>query len=512
MATIRPQLSRCVRQAVCRASNRPFSSSRQQLQLPVPIAHILDKGPADAEDVVINGFVRSIRNQKQRSFASIGDGSSLEPLQALLTPEQAQSLTAGTAVRLSGAWKPSPNPKAQSHELHVTGVDVIGAADPTTFPLQKKYQTPEYLRTIPHLRTRLPFNSTLLRFRSACIAEITLALSRDGYTQTHTPIITSSDCEGAGEVFNVGSTHKAPVGENDDGSFFRSPKYLTVSSQLHLEALAQSVGNVWTLSPTFRAEKSDTARHLSEFYMLEIEMSFVEDMNVVMDAAEKLIQCMTRPLLSSRVGREILASKDPNNPHPDEKRPENLRRRWEGILSGPWPRITYTEAIRLLQSSKRKFDHKPEWGSGLQAEHERYIADKVGVEGSPVFVTHYPRSIKPFYMLPAANNNDTAETVECFDLLLPEVCEVVGGSMREYRVEQLLVSMQSNGLIPPGPLSSISDEQLGELKWYVDLRRWGSVPHGGFGLGFDRLLGYLAGVQNIREIVPFPRWVGRCEC
>lgn len=309
----------------------------------------------------------------------------------------------------------------------------------------------------------------------------------------------------------MGSTHKGPVGENDDGSFFRSPKYLTVSSQLHLEALAQSVGNVWTLSPTFRAEKSDTARHLSEFYMLEVEMSFVEDMNVVMDAVEKLIQSITKPLLSSRIGREILASKDPNSEHPDEKRPETLRKRWEGILNGPWPRITYTEAIHLLQSSKRKFDHKPEWGLGLQAEHERYIADKVGIEGSPVFVTHYPKLIKPFYMLPKASSSGATETVECFDLLLPEVCEVVGGSMRESRVEPLLASMQSNGLIPQGPLSSISDEDLGELKWYVDLRRWGSVPHGGFGLGFDRLLGYLAGVQNIREIVTFPRWVGRCE-
>ncbi|TVY80954.1 Asparagine--tRNA ligase [Lachnellula suecica] len=496
-----------------RPSCRNFSSSRD-IPTALPVAHLLATGPVDPGHVVVNGFVRSLRSQKLRAFASIGDGSSLEPMQALLTPEQAKNLSTGTAVRLLGSWHPSPNP-TQSHELHVEDIDIIGTSDPATFPLQKKYHTPEYLRTMPHLRTRIPFNSTLLRLRSECISHITRFFYERDFVQTHTPIITSSDCEGAGEVFNVGSSHAGPVGEKDDGTFYKAPKYLTVSSQLHLEALAQSVGKVWTLSPTFRAEKSDTPRHLSEFYMLEAEMSFTEDMNTVMDVVESMITSMTKSLTSSPIMAEIVSRKGHNIPQSEERLDDDLEERWKGILDGLWPRITYTEAIKILQTStaSKQFEHAPTWGSGLQAEHERYLANNVGKNGSPVFITHYPKSIKPFYMLPSSMNEEGSQkTVDCFDLLFPEACEVVGGSMREYRLEPLVQSMQEKGMLPPGPVSSISDEQLGGLKWYVDLRRWGSVPHGGFGLGFDRLLGYLAGVQNIREVVTFPRWVGRCDC
>jgi asparaginyl-tRNA synthetase len=327
---------------------------------------------------------------------------------------------------------------------------------------------------------------------------------KTGFTQSHTPIITSSDCEGAGEVFHVGSSHQGPKTDEDDGTFFRSPKYLTVSSQLHLEALAQSVGNVWTLSPTFRAEKSDTARHLSEFYMLEAELGFTEDMNDVMEVVQNTVKAITTELESgSRVGEELLQSASPET---------DLIRRWRGG-SCDFPKVTYTEAIRVLQSSSHQFEHEPRWGSGLQAEHERYIANEIGSTMEaivPVFVTHYPRAIKPFYMLPSATNKDGQETVDCFDLLVTDACEIVGGSMREYRLEPLIKSMQASKMISAGHMPS--DDELGELKWYVDLRRWGSVPHGGFGLGFDRLLAYLAGIPNIREVVTFPRWVGRCEC
>ncbi|TVY19142.1 Mitochondrial asparagine--tRNA ligase [Lachnellula arida] len=516
---VQPRLSQSIKLAFNHSRNgrRNFSSGLET-PLPPSVARLLATGPADPSNVVVNGFIRSLRSQKQRAFASIGDGSSLEPLQALLTPAQAKSLSTGTAARLTGSWQPSPNPKAQSHELHVVGVDILGASDPSqTFPLQKKYHTPEYLRTMPHMRTRIPFNTTLLRLRSECIAHLTTYFSHRDFIQTHTPIITSSDCEGAGEVFNVGSSYNGSVGNKDDGTFFKSPKYLTVSSQLHLEALAQSVGKVWTLSPTFRAEKSDTARHLSEFYMLEAELGFTEDMNSVMDVIEDMIKYMTYKLMMSPLLREIESNRSSNGPHDQKGHGAVIHNRWENITSGPWPRITYTEAIKYLQarpSDVQPFEHAPTWGLGLQAEHERYLADTVG-QGSPVFVTKYPKSIKPFYMLPSPTNEQAApgqETVECFDLLLPEVCEVVGGSMREHRLEHLLHSMQEKGMLPPGPVSSVTDEQLGELKWYVDLRRWGSVPHGGFGLGFDRLLGYLSGVQNIREIVTFPRWVGRCDC
>jgi asparaginyl-tRNA synthetase len=308
----------------------------------------------------------------------------------------------------------------------------------------------------------------------------------------------------------VGSSHQALISEGDDGTFFRSPKYLTVSGQLHLEALAQSVGNVWTLSPTFRAEKSDTARHLSEFYMLEAEMSFVDDMQVVMDLVRDLIQDITRPLLMSRVGNELIYGKNVKSQdgRPGTSEGKDLLKRWTAIC-GDWGQITYTEALNILQASSQQFEHAPKWGSGLQAEHERYLANTVA-GGAPVFVTHYPKSIKPFYMLSSDSSDTGHETVDCFDLLVPEACEIVGGSMREHRIEHLTKSMQANNLIPPGGM--LTDDQFGELKWYVDLRRWGSVPHGGFGLGFDRLLAYLAGVPNIREVVTFPRWVGRCDC
>lgn len=366
---------------------------------------------------------------------------------------------------------------------------------------------------MPHLRTRTPFNSTLLRFRSESIACLTQFFAGRSFIQAHTPIITSSDCEGAGEVFCVEPPQKALTGAADEDTFFKAPKYLTVSSQLHLEALAHSMDKVWTLSPTFRAEKSDTSRHLSEFYMLEAEISFVENMEEVMTLTEDMIRALVQGLSSSRVVEELLHGKRSGDGDGDTStRQETLERRWNGILQ-PFGRITYTDAIKVLQSSSEQFEHTPQWGSGLHAEHERYIARVVGTRGEPVFVTHYPKSIKPFYMLGSATNNKGQETVECFDLLVPEVCEIVGGSMREHCVDQLVEGMRAHGLLPPGS-GEPSDAELEHsgLKWYVDLRRWGSVPHGGFGLGFDRLLAYLAGVHNIREMVTFPRWAGRCDC
>jgi asparaginyl-tRNA synthetase len=309
-------------------------------------------------------------------------------------------------------------------------------------------------------------------------------------------------------VFSIGTAEKGRVTEDSDGSFFRSAKYLTVSTQLHLEALAQSVGKVWTLSPTFRADKSETSRHLSEFYMLEAEVNFVEEMEGVMSLLEDMLRHMTQQLYSARVGQELLHGKRSGDQGEEaSERSKELDRRWHGMMSGPWPRITYSEAISLLESQSQKFERPPRWQSGLQPEHERFIASAVG-GGQPVFVTNYPKAIKPFYMLESPGDGPR-ETVECFDLLVPELCEIAGGSMREHRLQPLLSSMQQHGMVPP---SSSSDEDLGSLKWYVDLRRWGSAPHGGFGLGFDRLLGYLSGVSNIKEVVAFPRWLGRCDC
>ena len=347
------------------------------------------------------------------------------------------------------------------------------------------------------------------------------------------PIITSSDCEGAGEVFTVAAN---PVTKADAGSaqsipqdeyFFRDQKYLTVSSQLHLEAFVHEHARVWTLSPTFRAEKSDTPRHVSEFWMLEAEMR-TESLSDVMDVVEEMIKKLVAELQTSRLLEELVGLEKTDG-LPEEKGRTNsgsVSNRWEALTNSPWPRVTYTDAMELLRKAaadETTFRHPPSWTNGLQLEHERFIAAYVG-QGAPVFVTDYPRATKPFYMLPSeqvsAGGTRERHTVACFDLLLPDGCEAVGGSLREHRLTPLLQSMnmheysaQENSR-PNQPLEkrpSLSDMTV-NLDWYADLRRYGSVPHGGFGLGFDRLLGYLAGVRNIRDVVPWPRYYGLCDC
>lgn len=377
---------------------------------------------------------------------------------------------------------------------------------------------------MPHLRARLPFNTLLLRLRSLVTAQVTNYFANHGFIQSHPPIITSSDCEGAGEVFAISpdsSSNSADTAPKQSAPrhdhFFGSPKYLTVSSQLHLEALAQSVGKVWTLSPTFRAEKSDTARHLSEFYMLEAEVAFVDDLVQVMDVVEGLLRALASELQSSQVGSELLEARARQDDKDGNAVSSTvLARRWQGLVAGPWPRITYQNAVEHLQaavsSGHAHFEHEPGHKDGLQTEHERFIAESLG-GGGPVFVTDYPRDIKPFYMAPSAETTTGANgrsTVACFDLLVPDICELVGGSMREHRLPELTKAMEEHGL----QSASTGDAEAsdGSLQWYLDLRRYGSVPHGGFGMGFDRLLCYLSGVTNIRDIVSFPRWHKRCDC
>ena len=365
---------------------------------------------------------------------------------------------------------------------------------------------------MPHLRSRTPLNSTLLRFRSDVIYSLTKFFFDEKFQQTHPPIITSSDCEGAGEAFSVNSGGKS--------EFFRDTKYLTVSSQLHLEALAQSLGNVWTLSPAFRAEQSDTSRHLSEFYMLEAEMSFVRDMDEVMNLAQRMLVSLAQELRKLHAANELQQNRaDSRDPaerlaFADLVDQEEQVKRWNGLLTHePWPRITYSEAIERLQPVAERFEHKPVWGSGLQSEHEKYLAEEVGFDEAnnrflPVFITKYPREIKAFYMPVSASSALGAETVDCFDLIVPSLGELAGGSMREHRLAQLEDNMRLHGLEVPGK----RQDRGSGLGWYLDLRRWGCPPHGGFGVGFDRLLSYLTGVPNVRDVVPFPRHYQRCDC
>ncbi|KAL8649814.1 MAG: hypothetical protein Q9210_004178 [Variospora velana] len=352
--------------------------------------------------------------------------------------------------------------------------------------------------------------------------------------------MTSSDCEGAGEVFSVGAGTTVPgVGSGqalDDSQllsekdvFFRKPTFLTVSAQLHLEAYMQEHPKVWTFAPTFRAERSDTPRHVSEFWMLEAEMR-THTLEEITALVEDMVRALVRGLdKSSFIEELIIARRSWETPKASESAAERelLKARWDNLTEGSWPRITYAHAMELLQGCAEigasDFLHKPEWESGLQLEHERFIAATVG-QGKPVFVTDYPQAIKPFYMLPsaAATSQDVTRstTVACFDLLLPELCEVAGGSLREHRLQHLTASMQSRssgnatgaqgaeldrGNLPQSP------EPGNNLDWYMDLRRFGSVPHGGFGFGFDRFLCYLTGLSNIKDVIPWPRYYGRCD-
>ncbi|OAQ71584.1 asparaginyl-tRNA synthetase Slm5 [Purpureocillium lilacinum] len=490
---------------------------------------------ANVPDVQVCGWVRSVRKSSGVRFVDVTDGSSMRPVQAVIDKKLSADMRPGAAVRLKGTWfnvktarvsqatdgeaasDPAGQPRAQdsasstTHELQVSEVDILGASDPQTYPIQNKYQTPESLRAISHLRPRTPLNSTLLRLRSDATALLTQFFFAEKFQQTHPPIITSSDCEGAGEAFAVKSGKE---------EFFRDAKYLTVSTQLHLEALAQALGNVWTLSPTFRAEKSDTSRHLSEFYMLEAEMSFVRDMDEVMDLVQRMMKALAQGLKERDAARELelnrLDSRDPAErlAFADLVDQAELRRRWRGLLvPGKWPRITYTKAIEMLRPVADRFEHEPVWGSGLQSEHEKYLAEEVGYDREldayvPIFVTEYPRDIKAFYMLRSASPPPQGETVDCFDLLVPSLGELAGGSMREHRLRELEDNMRLHGLqVPQGRKAAGND-----MAWYLDLRRWGCPPHGGFGLGFDRLLSYLTGVPNVRDVVPFPRHHERCDC
>ena len=409
--------------------------------------------------------------------------------------------------------------------------------------MQKKYQTNEYLRTIPHLRLRTPLNSLLARARAQLLSNIhefcNCTRGFHAALQVQPPLITSSDCEGAGEVFTVaprGDGNKAPREETNEQHYFKDQKYLTVSSQLHLEAFSAELGNVWTLSPTFRAEQSDTPRHLSEFYMYEAELRGVENLQAIMVTVQNGIKMLTTKLRNSRTGTELLDFYANPQKRPEEEEVD-LSDRWARLIFGRWEIISYTAAMTELakahQTNPSIFQHAPTWKKGLQLEHEKWIVANLG-QGRPIFVTDYPKAIKPFYMLPShvKGEADNADTVACFDLLFPfGYCEIAGGSLREHRLEILIQNMREQGLLrgrspsppaldrtetAPSPVSNYPflepGEDLGNLKWYADLRRYGSSPHGGFGMGFDRLLAYLTGVSNVRDVVPFPRTWGRGDC
>ena len=545
-----------------RASARRCFGVSAQYGRPERIASVKgrDGGASRVGDVLeLRGWARSVRTQKGMAFIDLNDGSGVSGMQAVVSEgssawEVANSgaCSTGAALRVRGKLVASPGGK-QAAELAVDELEIIGGADPETYPLQKKRHTLEYLRSIAHLRPRTNTIGAVARVRNQLAYATHKFFQSNGFLYVHTPIITASDCEGAGEQFQVttllnglegaaspekvtaaeaavkaqgdavkslkeaakaGGATKEQVDEavaklmglkaelealssssslpkNKDGSidyskdFFGKRAYMTVSGQLNGEIMACAVNDIYTFGPTFRAENSNTSRHLAEFWMVEPELAFA-DLKDDMDCAEAYLKyCLNHVLEHCDEDLEFFEKNITK---------DNLRERLRSVASQEFARITYTEAVEHVKNAKKKFEYPCEWGSDLQSEHERYISEEV-FKDRPVIVRDYPKDIKAFYM----RLNDDKKTVAAMDVLVPRVGELMGGSQREERIEVLERRIEELGL----------DKEA--YWWYLDLRRYGSQPHAGFGLGFERLVQYVTGVENIRDAIPFPRYPGSAE-
>jgi asparaginyl-tRNA synthetase len=448
------------------------------------IKHILASSQPQ-ETVTVKGWIRTRRDSKGFSFLELNDGSCLANLQIIVdagTPgfEQPAHFTTAASAMVEGKLLPSPA-AGQKWELRATRVELVGLAE-ATYPLQKKGHTAEFLRTIAHLRPRSNLYGAVFRLRSKLAFAVHQFFQARDFVYVHTPIITASDCEGAGEMFRV-TTLKGNIDEKPQSDFFAKPTYLTVSGQLEGETFACALSNIYTFGPTFRAENSNTARHAAEFWMIEPEMAFC-DLRGDMDLGEEFIKSMARYAQEHCAEDLALFAK-----FVDKELPERLK----FVVERPFVRVPYTEAVELLKKSGRTFEFPVDYGQNLQSEHERFLTEEHFK--SPVTVYNYPREIKPFYM----RLNDDGKTVTAMDVLVPGIGEVIGGAQREERLEQLLENLKSHNLKPE------------DYWWYVDLRRYGTVPHAGFGLGFERLLMFLSGVPNIRDVIPFARTPGNAE-
>jgi len=436
------------------------------------------------QELSVKGWVRTRRDSKGFSFISINDGSCLANIQAVVDEgipgyENIQDATTGASIIVTGELIESPG-KGQSWEIKANKIVVTGLSD-ESYPLQKKGHTPEFLRQIAHLRPRSNLFGCVFRTRSRLAYAIHNFFQEKGFVYIHTPIITASDCEGAGEMFKVTTLDgDEKAAEND---FFGKPTFLTVSGQLEVEAFACSLSNVYTFGPTFRAENSNTTRHASEFWMIEPEMAYC-DLIGDMDLAEEMIQYLIKDIIKNCSEDLGLFSKFVD---------KELLNRLNSVSENNFERISYTDAIKILKDSKESFEHPIEWGVNLQTEHERFLTEQ-HVKG-PVTVFDYPKSIKPFYM----RANDDGKTSAAMDLLVPGIGEIIGGSQREERLDVLLQNMENH---------KISKE---DYYWYSDLRKYGTVPHSGFGLGFERMLMFVTGVGNIRDVIPFPRTPGNAD-
>ncbi len=443
--------------------------------------------------ITVAGWVRTLRTSKHLGFIELNDGTAFKNLQVVFEDNKVNNfdeigkLNVGAAVIVKGKLLLTPEAK-QPYEIHAEEIEIEGTSTPD-YPLQKKKHSVEFLRTIAHLRPRTNTFSAVFRVRSVAAYAIHKFFNERGFVYAHTPLITGSDCEGAGEMFRVTTLDPQNPPLTEDGKvdfsqdFFGKPTSLTVSGQLNGECMAMAFSNIYTFGPTFRAEKSYTGRHAAEFWMIEPEMAFA-DLNDYMDVATDMIKYVLAYVMEQC---------------PDEMKffnqfyDKGLLERLQNVVDSDFVRLPYTEAVDILVKSGKKFDYPVSWGTDLQTEHERYLTEEVYKK--PVFVTDYPKDIKAFYM----RLNDDNKTVAAADLLVPGVGEIIGGSQREERLDVLLDRIHELGL----------NEE--DYSWYLDLRRYGGARHAGYGLGFERLIMYMTGISNIRDVIPFPRTTGSAE-
>ena len=451
-----------------------------------------DRGFEKYESVTVGGWVRSIRDSKTFGFIMISDGTYFKPVQVVYDDtlpnfEDISKLNVGSALIISGKIVLTPEAQ-QPFEIRAESVEVEGLSTPD-YPLQKKRHSPEFLRTITHLRPRTNLFQAVFRVRSVAAYAIHKFFQDRDFIYVHTPIITGSDCEGAGEMFRVTTLDPDDPPRGEDGrvdmsrDFFGKPTNLTVSGQLNGETFAMAFSNIYTFGPTFRAENSNTTRHLAEFWMIEPEIAFA-DLEDDMMLAESMIKYIINYVLETLPEEMAFL-----NQFVDKGLIERLRH----VADSDFGRITYTDAVKILEEHNDKFDYKVSWGVDLQTEHERFLTEEIFKR--PVFVTDYPKDIKAFYM----KLNEDGKTVAAMDCLVPGIGEIIGGSQREDDIDKLTKRMDELGL---------DRESYG---FYLDLRKYGSARHSGYGLGFERCIMYLTGVPNIRDVLPFPRTVGNCE-
>ncbi len=435
---------------------------------------------------MVQGWVRTIRNSKAFSFIELNDGSSLKNFQIVADAsldgyaENVQAASVGASMTVTGQVVASQG-GGQAWEMQADAVTLVGHAQ-EDYPLQKKGHSMQFMRSIAHLRPRSNLFGAVFRVRSRMAYAIHQFFQERGFVYVHTPIITASDCEGAGEMFRVAATKGDGLAEGEE-EFFGKPTYLTVSGQLEGETFACALSNIYTFGPTFRAENSNTTRHASEFWMIEPEMAFC-DLEGDMNVAEEMVTYLIQDALDHCADDLEFFGKFVD---------KGLLERLRLVVEKPFVRVTYEEAVSLLQESGKSFEYPVEFGVNLQSEHERYLTEEHFQ--CPVTVYNYPAGVKPFYM----RRNDDDRTVAAMDVLVPGIGEIVGGSQREERLDILEKNLAEHDL------------SLEDYSWYVDLRRYGSVPHAGFGLGFERLLMFITGVSNIRDVIPFPRTPGSAE-